>query len=138
MLKGTRKTRKDQSLSITTGTDVFGPTDVNTMVVDQDETAEVSFISLGRSAMTNVTHHVHPAPQMMPLSHVLVGVTGSTPMPKKSIDHNVNMLRVDIGCTAGLNISCLSTTSCTSGYQKWPSNRSNIFSLWLLLREGLT
>ena len=26
----------------------------------------------------------------------------------------------------------------TSGYQKWPSNRSNIFSLWLLLREGLT
>jgi len=26
----------------------------------------------------------------------------------------------------------------TSGLPKWPSNRSNTFSLWLLLREGLT
>jgi hypothetical protein len=110
-MPGTRKTRKDRSLSVKMGTDIFGPTDVNTMVVDQDETAEVSIISLGRSAMTNVTRHVHPAPLMMPSSHVSVGVTGSTPMPKKSVDHNVNVLRVDIGCTAGLNISRLSTTS---------------------------
>jgi hypothetical protein len=46
--------------------------------------------------------------------------------------------------TAAVNFVCFQQfpTSfrrfCPSGYQKWPSNRSNIFSLWLLLREGLT
>jgi hypothetical protein len=33
--KGPKKLRKDRSLSVTTGSDVFGPTDPNVMVVDQ-------------------------------------------------------------------------------------------------------
>ena len=63
--KNPKKNRKDRVLSVTTGSDVFGPTDVNTMVIDQDEIAEVSTSSYGECAMTNVTCHVHPASKMM-------------------------------------------------------------------------
>ena len=92
-----RKMKKDRLLSVTTGSDVFGPTDVNTMVIDQGEMAEVSIISLGQSAKTKVTCLVHPAPQMTLPSHVSDGVSGSCPMwsipmPKNSVDHNVKML----------------------------------------------
>jgi hypothetical protein len=71
---------KDRSLSVTTGSDVFGPTDINTMAVNQDEGAEVSGIPRKQSAWTNVTCSVHQAPQMMPQSHAVAGVYGLYPM----------------------------------------------------------
>ena len=40
MPKNSKRAKKNRSLSVTTGSDVFGPTDVNTMVVDWEETLE--------------------------------------------------------------------------------------------------
>jgi hypothetical protein len=114
--KNSRNNKKDRALSVTTGSDVFGPTNVNNMVVNQDETAGVSISSSGKSATTNVTCPVHPTSKIMLLSHVSEGVCGSRPVrsrptPMNSVDHNVIVLRVDIGCTAGPNISHLPYSS---------------------------
>jgi hypothetical protein len=84
------------------------------MAVDQDSAAKVSGILLGHNAWTNVACSVHQAPQMMPQSHAVAGVYGLYPMrsismPKNSVKNNVKMLRADVGCTPGLNISNLST-----------------------------
>src|ERR1700677_5143235 len=112
MPKNLKRAKKDRSLSVTTGSDIFGPTDVNTMVVDWEETLEVSITLSGESVRINVTCLVHPGPQVMSPSHYSDGVCGSypkwsIPMPSNSVDHNVKVLRVDMGCTAGQNISHL-------------------------------
>jgi hypothetical protein len=53
---------------------------------------------------------VYPVPQVMLPSHFSDSVCGSRPMwsipiPMNSVDRNVIVLRADIGCTAGPNIS---------------------------------
>jgi hypothetical protein len=110
MPKNPKRTKKVRSLSVTMGSDVFGPTNVNTLVIDEEEMAEVGNIPTGDSIITDVTCHVHPAPRMMLPSHFSAGYTGLCPvriipMPKIPVEHNFNVLRVDAGCTAGLNIS---------------------------------
>jgi len=116
--KNPKRTKKDRLLSVTTGSDVFGPTNINTMFIDQEEMAEVSNIPAGDSIITDVTCHVHPAPQMMLPSHFSAGYTGLRPahiitMPEIPVEHNFNVLRADAGCTAGLNISHFPSSLCT-------------------------
>jgi hypothetical protein len=129
--KNPRKNKKDRALSVTTGSDVFGPTNVNNMIIDQEVTVEVSTSSSGECAATKVTCPVHPASRMMLSSHVSEGSCGSRParsrpMPINSVDHSVNVLKEDAGCTPGPNIS---RSSCSS----W--SRLNIphISVWTIL-----
>jgi hypothetical protein len=65
MLKNTKKARKDHLLSVMTGSNIFGPTDIITMVIDQDSMAEakVSIRSMGLCAKTDWNCLVHPAPK---------------------------------------------------------------------------
>ena len=113
--KNSKKTKKDRSLSVMTGSDVFGSTDVNTMFVDHDKMAQVSISPSGENAITNVTCLVHPASQMMRVFRFSDGTCGSRhmwpiPMPTDSVDYNVTLLRADAGCMTGHN-SCLSSSS---------------------------
>jgi hypothetical protein len=108
--KVSKKLRKDRSLSVTTGSDVFGPTNFNVMDVDQGEKDMVSVTSSGENAQTNRTCNVHPAPQMMLSSYVLDGFCvmypkRSAPLLNSSVENNVSLLRADHGCTASLNKS---------------------------------
>jgi hypothetical protein len=103
-------------LSVTTGSDVFGPTNVNSMIIDQGEMTEVSISSSGEGAKTNMTCLVHPTSQVMLPSHFSNGVCGSSPkwsipIPMNPTLHNVKVLRADTGCTAGPNILHLSPSS---------------------------
>jgi hypothetical protein len=114
--KEPKKPRKDQSLSVTTGSDVFSPTDPNVMVVDQAEKDMVSITSSGENAQTNRTCNVHPAPRMMLSSFVSDGFCvmypeRSAPLLYSSVENNVSLLRVDRRCTAGLNKSFKSDLS---------------------------
>jgi hypothetical protein len=101
-----------------TGSDVFSPTDINTMVVDQDDMAktEVSIRLMGSCTKTDRTCLVHPVPQMMLPSYPSDGYCGLCPMQSismsiKPVNHNVKMLREDTGCTAGRILLYFSSVS---------------------------
>jgi hypothetical protein len=109
-----KKSKRDLALSVTTGSDVFSPTDVN-MAIDTGESIEVSTAFHGKSVKTKMTCLVQPASQMMHVFHFLEGTCGSRhmwpiPMPTNSVDYNVTLLRADAGCMTGHN-SCLSPSS---------------------------
>ena len=117
-------------MSVTTSSDVFGPTDVN-MTIEMGGSVEVSTASHGESAETKATCLVHPASQMMRLFHFSDGTCGSRhmwpiPLPINSVDYNVTLLRADAGCTTGHN-SYLSSSSC-----KLRARIPHIF-IWLFL-----